>query len=104
VRPYASSIPTSWSSPPSPVNYSAGDTIGVRYDVVDPSRASELGAPATSTPLTRGLVAAAFLVVVMAGGWLFTQGREDVPPVVERGPGDAVRGGRELQPQRQLVP
>jgi hypothetical protein len=80
-------------------DYAVGDTVGVVYDTVDPARASELGAPAPSSPLTRGLVVGGLLVIVMAGGWLFLGRRPDVPVADEVGPRDVVRGGRELQPQ-----
>jgi hypothetical protein len=76
-------------------DYAAGDTVRVVYDTVDPTRASELGAPAPSTPLTRGLVVVALFAIVTGGGWLFLRRRPDVPQAGR----DVVRGGRELQPQ-----
>jgi hypothetical protein len=79
-------------------DYTAGDTIGVVYDVVDPARASEQGAPAPSTLAGRALVVAVPLLLAAAAAWLSLR-RPDEPMADEVNRRDVVRGGREVQPQ-----
>ena len=80
-------------------DYAAGDTVSVVYDVVDPARASELDAPAPSTPLARGLVVGVPLLFVTTAAWLSLRRRPDEPMADDVRRGAAVRGGREVQPQ-----
>jgi hypothetical protein len=80
-------------------DYAPGDTVPVVYDVVDPARASERGAPAASTPLVRGLVVAAPFLLAAIGCWLFMRRHPDEPLAEDVKRGDVVRGGREVQPQ-----
>ena len=80
-------------------DYAAGDTVRVVYDAVDPARASELGAPAPSTPLARGLVVGVPLLIAAAGCWLYLRRHPGEPMADAVRRGDVVRGGREVQPQ-----
>lgn len=76
--------------------YAAGDTVPVVYDPVDPARASEQGAPNSSSPLGRGLFVAGLCAVCVAGSLLVTR---RPPHRASAGhAGTEVRGGRAVEP------
>lgn len=76
--------------------YAAGDTVPVIYDVTDPRRASEQGAPAPSSPLTRALAVTVLCAVVVACALLPSRRRADGE--TPRARGSEVRGGRAVEP------
>jgi hypothetical protein len=80
--------------------YAAGDTVPVVYDPIDPARASEHGAPASSSPLSRGLIVAGLFVaglcVCVAGSALSTRRSMHRASAVHAG--NEVRGGRAIEP------
>ena len=79
--------------------YTAGDSIPVVYDPVDPTRASEQGAPATSSPLERGLVVVGLCALALGGTWALTR-RSPEQEQVERDHAQVIRGGRAVEPER----
>ena len=77
-------------------DYVVGDTIRVVHDIVDPGRASELGAPTPSTPLQRGVAVAAPLLLVIAGSWWYSRRHPEGDDAAPARSG-VVRGGRVLE-------